>query len=299
MEVGDIVQNGRVVGNTIVNEIKNQILPVKEGKQEEKPSVEKFDEDYCFRTYLGMLKPGPYIDLDEIVYTQDQIKNHENYCLELLEQAESLIHFNVAKAFRVRYYEKIKVISPKGPIFFYETEDRLWHYHSRESFGGNVINRYFVPFIGELINRFQVNLLKASNDDIRFQLGVSIKKFKSLKDSLGNVTYLRKVTEAICDLGSNPDDSLLFDRSAGFLPVKGNKVVNMATGELLPRTKLHYFTLEVDVNYDVNKFKENVEYMDKFMSTYFLEDRSEDKEKTLFFRKWMGYNMTGLNNRNY
>ena len=78
----------------------------------------------------------------------------------------------------------------------------------------------------------------------------------------------------------------LLDSHSYFLPIKGNKILNLKTLDLRERTKTDYFTYEIDCSLLPENETPNADL-------FFSQVMCEDKEKINHFQKCLGYTITG------
>jgi hypothetical protein len=66
---------------------------------------------------------------------------------------------------------------------------------------------------------------------------------------IGNLSFVKSVAKWIANKIADKDHSKLFDNCKSYLPVLGNKVVNLRTKTIKERCFSHYFMYEITMNY--------------------------------------------------
>jgi phage/plasmid-associated DNA primase len=110
---------------------------------------------------------------------------------------------------------------------------------------------------------------------------------------IGNLSFVKSVAKWIANKIADKDHDKLFDNCKGYLPVLGNKVVNLRTKTIEERCLSHYFTYEITMNYIPGKKDTRVNH---FFESLMLEDNfppNQPKELTIFLQWLIGYSITG------
>ena len=109
------------------------------------------------------------------------------------------------------------------------------------------------------------------------------KKIKELINSFDVKLYITKIIERSSSKLTQIDFMSLLDSKNEYLPIQNQKVINLKTLEIRPRTFDDFFTYECPVSY-VDKTPN----ADRFFSE--LQPKKDNRE---FLRKVLGYYMTG------
>lgn len=192
--------------------------------------------------------------------------------------------------------ENIEVADPKGPIYLYDDNVRLWKEVTIGQFSIHLPSIILPLIKKEKDERFkQIAEYQKKGNEYEAEISKLKDQLSELsKQELGynHVVYVRLVTEWLTAVLSQKHTGRQFDDVRKLLPVRDKLVVNMETGESRERERDDRFTYEIQIYYRPGK---RSEFLDKFMSEIMLEDHLplQGQKKVLFLRRLMGYAITG------
>jgi len=177
----------------------------------------------------------------------------------------------------------------KEPTYWrYNEDQRLWNSITESS-----LEYYFVELMPSLCDRVRRDILRNSPGDEK--VAETAKKIGGIggKIASGNGSKYIKPLRTILNTGLTStkytDREFALNERPELLPLK-NGVFNFQTGALEPYDRTHYLSYKIDINYNPNADTKNIE--DAF-NKWFINDQ----EKIDFMQYWLGYCLTGFNDR--
>lgn len=254
----------------------------------------KEDNPDAYKTYMADRKKAN----NECAYTTEQLEEF----IELFKNQE----LGLAEVYyRVYGKDNIKSSDQKGNVIYVWNEHRqLWLQQSLS---------FLQTSIAEVLLEVQRQIIcHIVNQPLNHEDQVAITKRKELMNMI-NKAFAPK--SKLCKNIGEFLKTKIFDENAEKMlndykhvfPCKGGLKVDLKTLELSERTKEDMFTYELDVNYLANKKTPNI---DKFImqlmrdDTIYPEDEekereankaSQQQEQYNYFRKILGYSITGEN----
>jgi P4 family phage/plasmid primase-like protien len=203
----------------------------------------------------------------------------------LLEFIHSPENRTAAKLFVAIHPDDITLHSDKGPLFMWNEETKLWIIHEEVSILINMVANTLEKFLKEK-KLVSANDVKSETSEFRSKR-LSIESL--INNALLKIQKSSFIDGTIKFVKGMIKDTKFADRlnaSVHLLSVKGGKVINFRTGEVLERTKEHYLTKEIDVYYNPDACSE---VFDNFMSDIMLDD----VEMINYLEDLFGYFVTG------
>lgn len=140
------------------------------------------------------------------------------------------------------------ILSKNGDGFIFNDDKKIWVAHKKDAIANSLIKKFpFVRITEELFNmcKWQAYINPSDKNDILFKI------VKSFYNKISNTQFIKNVYESIRHGIFESTNHLIegLNKNPHFFPVKGNKVVNLKTGEVQDRTRFDFFTWESFVNY--------------------------------------------------
>lgn len=167
-------------------------------------------------------------------------------------------NFDIASAMAIDYKHIIKCGKPsKDRTFYvYHSDRRLWVEGPRENVVYLIQSRFSTQVA--LLRDFKLGQLNKQKQTgtVSDGLDAIVKKLNLFVDKLRDNRFADEVAKSLA--GILHADSIwidvdnLFNTQHELLPIQGNKVVNLRTGEVIDRTKEHMFTFECPMTYNPN-----------------------------------------------
>lgn len=229
----------------------------------------------------------------------------------LFKQVTDKAHQGIADIFMDLFGKECLLADSIGPVFIWSENLKVWIRNTIGEFSSHISHK-LMPCLAKLRNHRLGIKYKFSKSEYSKSKVKSIKEMAAVKvkyaekditridkfmNTIRSIPFMRSVAIAICQTNKVGIRTIPeFDRTSGVLPVEGGFVVNMSNGEKVPRTKEHYFTKELKIEYIWDK---TCELFDNFLATIMLEDKlpANERVKVKFLQEIIGYALTAECNK--
>lgn len=260
---------------------------------------------YKLRLTEKPMKEG--IHIDPKLYENINISEYE--CAlsrsEIKEYVKQCVYGDHAEysEFFMKYYgdENMKIYENKKDIKFYHWDEdtKLWKEESTNMLYSYLrkLKRFFETEY-EILNKAlykttdkktakEKKLIKKTEE---YQnLKIKTKEYEKGLKRLSSAPFIKSI---FCFIGANKVDdkiSNIINKSSYELPLKNQKVINLQTREVRPRTKKDLWSFELDVEY--NEVDEKDEKIKEYITSLF-----KDKDTEEYVSKMIAYFLSGLTN---
>jgi P4 family phage/plasmid primase-like protien len=213
--------------------------------------------------------------------SKDIINTNQNKstCFKFLTCPENK---NAANLFVELILGDVILYSDTGPLFVWDKNSKLWIVHKEISILVNIVSDTLVNFLESesvLDQQMTTSQARATNLNYKNLANNAIIKVGKASFISGVITFVK---------GMIKDHKFInkLDVRKDLLSIKGGKVVDLRTGEVLERTKEHYLTREIEVNYNPNAYSQ---VYDNFMNDIMLGNI----EMINYLEDLLGYFITG------
>ena len=186
------------------------------------------------------------------------------------------------------YMEKNLPVYMADLVEGFKEEDVVDWLETRFLSGGDVkLDPLFAPVDEEEEELFSmVNEKKAKLRTLKQE---SQNRFCVLQNAMMSLKNRRKVdniSKYIASFLKDEEFSKKLDSHERLLPIKGGKVINLETRQVMEREQKHFFTYEIDVSYNPTADR-------TFIEKFFRDIMLNNENKIQFLKQTLGYCLTG------
>lgn len=236
---------------------------------------------YCEGTHPVTLTPGkePVIEIQLTQNTETTASKAGTLLWKAIQMPEN---GTVCDFLAESYKDDLVAFSGKGPYYLFNSQTRLWDEITRDILSANIRQFSLMALNGarDQVNKIQDTKQREDNLTLIGHLFLKLNKTQ----------FLDQTSKLLVNSLSSYKRDFTFDKTSNYLPVKGGFIVDLKTGEKLPRTREHYFTRELPVEYTPEKGYARIT---KLVSEMMLEDKSEKKPLTEGLQRLFGYASRG------
>lgn len=195
-------------------------------------------------------------------------------------------HVPVARFFHNEYRNNYYVTEDQGSIYCFDDKNNIWKEYTESIFRKFVIHGLDVLLEQQKVN--YIELMKNSNDPERKdRIQNFINLLGQLIHKVHTLSYITSVTRIICILYGDKDHIKKFNNLPNMLSVR-NGMIDLKTGQLVPRTREHFTTMMLDIEYHP---KIKSERLLNVIHGIMLEDKTIEKPVTEFIKRLLGYSI--------
>ena len=185
--------------------------------------------------------------------------------------------------------EFIKYDEESQVIYIYDDNIKLWKTERSLLFAMS----YFEPYLKPILKSYLDGIIEET-DKAKKQK----KNIEKCMGKIGTIKYQKTLWEKVRDLIRDNDFSKKLNSNPNLLAIDGNLVLDLSTGEVMPRTKEHYFSKIVNRRYD--EYVDTTEFEDYVKTIFVDKEDKTDEELVSFIQKLFGYFLTGkIEHRKY
>ncbi len=202
----------------------------------------------------------------------------ENYTEDYFDNLINCNHYFYGKLMAKILKGTIYMIN-KNEGYFYNKKKKLWLKSDKSD-----LCWYIAPLATNKLEEASKLLFEKMNGYCGYTK--LYKKIPSSKIRVGSVKFVESVFKALKSHLFDENFENKLNKIEHLLPIKNNKVINLKTLEILPRTKNHFFSFALNCEFLKNN---KLQKANKF----FLEIMNNNKENCDFLQKCLGYCITG------